>query len=216
MSTLSETDLLKALSWRYATKKFDAAKKIPAATWETLRKAASLTPSSFGLEPYRLIDVVDPKVRATLQPAAYNQTQVVDASHFVVLAIEKGFGEAQIESFLQRSVRDRHVTLESLAGYKGYMEGTLVKGPRAAAIDAWSAHQAYILLGNFMTSAALLGVDSCPMEGIDPSKFDEILGLKAKGLTAVVAAAFGYRSPEDKYAELPKVRKTLDELFVTI
>jgi len=216
MSTISETDLLKALNWRYATKKFDATKHIPDATWETLRKAASLTPSSFGLEPYRLIDVRDPKVRATLQPASWNQTQVVDASHFVVLAMETGFGITQIDSFLARSVRDRHVTLESLAPYKGFMEGTLVKGPRAAGIDHWSALQAYIALGNLLTSAALLGVDSCPMEGIDPPKYDEILGLKAKGLTSLVACAFGYRSSEDKYSELPKVRKTLDELFIIV
>ncbi|HXP91773.1 MAG TPA: NAD(P)H-dependent oxidoreductase [Fibrobacteria bacterium] len=216
MSTLSESELLKALSWRYATKKFDPSKRIPEATWETLRKAASLTASSFGLEPYRVVEIRDPKVRATLQQAAYNQTQVVEASHFIVLAIEKGFGEAQIEGFLRRSVRDRQVTLESLAGYKGYMEGALVKGPRAATIDAWSTHQVYILLGNLLTSAALAGVDACPMEGIDTAKFDEILGLKEKGLTSVAAAAFGYRSSEDKYAQLPKVRKTLDELFLTV
>jgi nitroreductase len=216
MSTISDTDLLKALNWRYATKKFDSTKRIPDASWEAIRNAARLTPSSFGLEPYRLIDVRDPTVRATLQPAAYNQTQVVDASHFLVLAIETGFGASQIESFLARTVRDRHVTLESLEGYKSYMVGTLVKGPRAASIGQWAALQAYILLGNIMTSAALLGVDSCPMEGIDPAKFDEILGLKAKGLASVVACAFGYRSSEDKYAALPKVRKTLDELFVTV
>ena len=216
MSTISDTELLKALNWRYATKKFDSTKRIPDATWEAIRNAARLTPSSFGLEPYRLVDVRDPKVRAALQPAAYNQTQVVDASHFLVLAIEKGFGASQIESFLARTVRDRKVALESLEGYKGYMVGTLVKGPRAATIDEWAALQAYILLGNIMTSAALLGVDACPMEGIDPAKFDEILGLQAKGLTSVVACAFGYRSSEDKYASLPKVRKTLDELFITV
>jgi len=216
MSTISDADLLKALSWRYATKKFDHSKRIPEATWETLRKAASLTASSFGVEPYRLVEVRDPKVREALRAASWNQSQVVDASHFVVLAFEKGFGQPQIDAFLQRTVRDRKVTLESLEGYKSVLEGTLVKGPRAAGIDAWSAHQAYILLGNLLTCAALLGVDACPMEGFDPVKYDEILGLKAKGLASVAVAAFGYRSSEDKYAELPKVRKTLDELFLTV
>lgn len=216
MSTISEADLLKALNWRYATKKFDSTKRIPDATWETIRKAASLTPSSFGVEPYRVIDVRDPKVREALRAAAWNQSQVVDASHFVVMAFENGFGQPQIDAFLQRTVRDRKVTMESLAGYRSILEGTLVQGPRAAVVDTWAAHQAYILLGNMMTSAALLGVDSCPMEGIDPAKFDEILGLKAKGLAAVVTCAFGYRSSEDKYATLPKVRKTLDELFLRV
>jgi nitroreductase len=216
MSTISETDLLKALSWRYATKKFDPSKRIPEATWETLRKAASLTASSFGVEPYRVVEIRDPKVRETLRAAAWNQSQVVEASHFLVLAFEKGFGQPQIDAFLQRTVRDRKVTLESLDGYKSVLEGTLVKGPRSAVIDAWSAHQAYILLGNLLTSAALVGVDACPMEGIDTVKFDEILGLKEKGLSSVAAAAFGYRSSEDKYALAPKVRKTLDELFLTV
>lgn len=216
MSTISETDLLKALNWRYATKKFDATKRIPDATWETIRKAASLTPSSFGLEPYRVVEIRDPKVRETLRAASWNQAQVVEASHYVAIAIESPFGPPQVDSFLERTVRDRGVTLESLAGYRGFIDGSLIHGPRAAVIGSWATFQAYIVLGNLLTAAALLGVDACPLEGIDPPKYDEILGLKAKGLAAVVAAAFGYRSGEDKYAELPKVRKTLDELFVTV
>jgi nitroreductase len=216
MSTISETDLLKALKWRYATKKFDSTKHIPDATWETLRQAASLTPSSYGLEPYRVIEIRDPKVRAALQPVSWNQAQVVDASHYVAIAIETPFGDPQVEGFLERTVRDRGVTLESLAGYKGFIEGDLVKGPRAAVIGPWATAQAYIVLGNLLTSAALLGVDACPLEGLVPAQYDEILGLKTKGLTTVCAAAFGYRSSGDKYASLPKVRKTLDELFLTI
>jgi len=216
MSTITESDLLKTLSWRYATKKFDTVKHIADTTWESLRKAAGLTPSSYGLEPYRLVDVRDAKVREALRAAAWNQAQVTEASHFVVFAIEKPFGQPQVDAFLERTVRDRGVTLESLAGYRKFMEGDLVNGPRAAIIDQWAARQAYIVLGNFMTAAALVGVDSCPLEGLDPAKFDEILGLKEKGLATVCAAAFGYRSADDKYASLPKVRKTLDELFLTV
>lgn len=134
----------------------------------------------------------------------------------MAIAIESPFGAPQVEAFFERTVRDRGVTMESLAGYRGYIEGDLVKGPRAATIGPWATAQAYILLGNLLASAALLGVDACPLEGLVPAQYDEILGLKAKGLTTVCAAAFGYRSSEDKYAELPKVRKTLDELFVTI
>lgn len=212
----TESNLIETLSWRYATKQFDATRKIPDATWETLRKAASLSPSSFGLEPYRLVDVRDPAKRAALRQAAWNQTQVTDASHFVVFAVEVPFGEAQIDAFLGRTVAQRGVTPESLAAYRGMMTGVLVNGPRAKMIHEWAANQAYIVMGNLMAAAAQLGVDSCPMEGLDPAKFDEILGLKEKGLATVCALPLGYRLASDKYATLPKVRKSLDELFLEI
>ncbi|MBK9576652.1 MAG: NAD(P)H-dependent oxidoreductase [Fibrobacterota bacterium] len=212
----TESNLLETLSWRYATKQFDATRKIPEATWETLRKAASLSPSSFGLEPYRLVDVRDPAKRAALRLAAWNQSQVTDASHFVVFAIEVPFGESQIDAFLGRTVAQRGVALESLSAYRGMMMGTLVDGPRAEKIRTWAAEQAYIVLGNLMAAAAQLGVDSCPMEGLDPAKFDEILGLKERGLATVCALPLGYRSTSDKYATLPKVRKPLAELFLEI
>jgi nitroreductase len=216
MSILAESDLLEAQSWRYATKQFDPSRRIPESTWETLRKASSLSPSSYGLEPYRLVDVCDPAVRKRLREFAWNQAQVTDASHFVVFAIESPYGEEQADQFLARVVRERGVTLESLAGYRQAILGDLIHGPRSAKIATWAANQAYIVLGNLMTSAALLGVDSCPLEGLDPVKFDEILELPAKGLRTVSALALGYRLPGDKYATLPKVRKTLDELFLTV
>jgi nitroreductase len=134
----------------------------------------------------------------------------------VVFAMEKPFGTEQIDAFLDRTVKARGVTRESLETYRGMMVGTLVQGPRSAHIDSWAAHQAYIALGNMMAAAAHLDVDSCPLEGLDPAKYDEILGLKEKVLATLCAAAFGYRSSDDKYAALPKVRKPLDELFLTV
>lgn len=212
----TESSLLETLSWRYATKQFDATRQIPEATWETLRKAASLSPSSYGLEPYRLVDVRDPAKRKALREAAWNQPQVTDASHFVVFAIEVPFGEVQVDAFIQRSASQRNVPAESLAGYRGMMIADLVKGPRSEKIRTWESNQAYIVLGNLMAAAAQLGVDSCPLEGLDPVKFDEILGLKEKGLATVCALPLGYRLPSDKYATLPKVRKPLNELFLEI
>ncbi|MBK8801991.1 MAG: NAD(P)H-dependent oxidoreductase [Fibrobacteres bacterium] len=212
----TEQQLLETLSWRYATKQFDPSRKIPDATWEVLRKAASLSPSSFGLEPYRLVDVRDPAKREALRQAAWNQSQVTDASHFVVFAVEVPFGVAQIDAFMARTVAQRGVAPESLAAYRAMMVGTLVEGPRAQKIHTWSSNQAYIVLGNLMAAAAQLGVDSCPLEGLDPVKFDEILGLKEKGLATVCALPLGYRLATDKYASLPKVRKPLGELFLEI
>jgi nitroreductase len=212
----TEQQLLETLSWRYATKQFDPTRKIPDATWEVLRKAASLSPSSYGLEPYRLVDVRDPAKRAALRAVAWNQPQVTDASHFVVFAIESKFGESQVDAFIQRSAAQRGVPADSLAAYRGMMMGDLVEGPRAAKIRTWESNQAYIVLGNLMAAAAQLGIDSCPMEGLDPDKFDEILGLKEKGLETVCALPLGYRLDSDKYASLPKVRKQLGELFLEI
>ncbi|HNY29369.1 MAG TPA: NAD(P)H-dependent oxidoreductase [Fibrobacteria bacterium] len=212
----AESRLLEILSRRYATKQFDSSRQILDSTWEALRKAASLSPSSYGLEPYRLVDVRDPAKRQALRAAAWNQPQVTDASRLVVFAIESPFGKAQVDAFIARTAAQRGVPVESLEGYRGVMVGDLVEGPRAAKIRTWASNQAYIVLGNLMAAAAQLGVDSCPLEGLDPVKFDEILGLKELGLETVCALPLGYRLETDKYASLPKVRKPLSELFLTI
>lgn len=212
----TESQLLEVLSRRYATKQFDSSRHILDATWDALRKAASLTPSSYGLEPYRLVDVRDPAKRQALRAVAWNQPQVTDASHLVVFAIESPFGKAQVDAFVARSAAQRGVPAENLEGYRKMMMSDLVEGPRAAKIRTWASNQAYIVLGNLMAAAAQLGVDSCPLEGLDPVKFDEILGLKELGLETVCALPLGYRLETDKYATLPKVRKPLEELFHTV
>jgi nitroreductase len=96
--------------------------------------------------------------------------------------------------------------VETLAGYKGFIMGDVINGPRAKIASEWAMRQLYIALGNFMTSAAMLGIDTCPLEGIQPPEYDKILGLEAKGFATTVAAAAGYRAADDKYATLPKVR----------
>ena len=205
-TTISPDALIHQLEWRYATKQFDATRKIEPETWKTLEDALVLTPSSYGLQPYKFIVVTDPGLRAKLRPASWGQSQIEDASHLVVFTIKKSMGENHISHFLDRVAEVRDVSKDSLEGYKGFMMGDLVNGPRAAIIDQWAARQAYIALGNFMTSAALLGVDTCPMEGIDPAQYDTILGLEADGYATVCVCAAGYRSPDDKYAKLKKVR----------
>jgi nitroreductase len=210
---LAPEDLLKAQAWRYATKKFDPGKKIPPEVWSALEQALVLTPSSYGLQPWKFVVVTDPELKARLRPASWKQAQVEDCSHHVVFLAKERITEADLDHFLARTAQVRGQSLDSLAGYKGYMMGDLVQGPRAAEIAEWAARQVYIALGNFMTSAALLGVDTCPMEGLEPDKYDEILGLKGTGWRTVVACPAGYRADGDKYAAAPKVRFPLEEVI---
>jgi len=197
--------LMAALRWRYATKSFDAEKKIPQDVFDALLDALVLTPSSFGIQPWKFIVVQDPAIRAELQPASWNQLQVTEASHFVVLAAREAVAAAQVDAWIAHIAKVRGVPETSLADYRGRMTGFL------AAMDdgqkfAWASRQTYIALGQLMTSAALLAVDACPMEGISPPAYDQILGLADSGYRTVVACALGYRSADDKYASVPKSR----------
>ncbi len=216
MATISSADLITQLSWRYAVKTFDATRTITPAQWETLLQALELSPSSYGLEPWKFIHIQDQEVRKRLQAAAWGQTKVVDASHFLVLAIVKDFGMPGVDAFIRRTAEVRKVPVSTLEGYKGQIVGDLVSGPRKAIINEWSARQLYIALGTLLTSAAVLGIDACPMEGFDIAKFDEILGLPAKGLSARVCCALGFRSADDKYASAAKVRFTRAQVLEVV
>ena len=206
MNTIAPETLISRLEWRYATKRFDPGKKIPDATWRTLEDALVLAPSSFGLQPFKFVVVTDPALKAKLRPACWDQPQLTECSHAVIFARRLTTTEADIDRFVARIAEVREVTKESLAVYRGYMTGALVGGPLEPIADPWAARQAYIALGAFLTSAALLGVDACPMEGFLPEKVDEVLGLTGTGFGSVVIATAGYRSAEDKYASLAKVR----------
>ncbi len=216
MSTINSKQLLEQLNWRYATKQFDPNRKISAADWATIEDALTLSPSSGGLQPLKFIVVTDPAMRAKLSPASYGQRQVTEASHLVVFASKLNFSEADVDEFIKRISTVRGAPVESLAPFREMLVGGIVKSMDEAARNAWARNQAYIALGNLLTSAALLGIDACPMEGFDRGQFDEILGLKAKGYASAVIATVGYRSPEDKYAAAPKVRFTKDRLFINV
>ena len=215
MSAISSTELLKQLNWRYATKKFDSTRSISAEDWQALEHVLVLTPSSFGLQPWKFVVVTDLGIRQQLVAHSWNQTQVVEASHLVVLAIKKDLGPPEIDRYLARMAEVRGSSLESLAGLRKMLIGSLVP-PKGFEINEWATRQAYIALGNFLTAAAMLGIDTCPMEGFVPAQYDEILGLPEKGLTAAVACAAGYRAADDKYAALPKVRFPASKLIVHI
>ena len=210
---VSNDTLLAQLNWRYATKKFDPTKRIPDSDWAALEQALILTPTSYGLQPYKFLILTDPALRARLVPASWGQTQPVDCSHYVVFAARAQNTEADVDRYIARMAEVRGAAPEALAGFKKVLMGDVVDGPRGQVALEWAARQAYIALGNFMTSAALVGVDTCPMEGFEPAKYDEILGLPAQGFRAVVACAAGYRAADDKYAALPKVRFPASEII---
>ena len=213
MTPITPDHLLEAQNWRYATKQFDASKKIPAATWQALEQTLILSPSSYGLQPWQFFVVTNPDLRAKLRPHSWNQAQITDASHLVVFAIPEKIDIPYMEKYLARIAEVRGVTLESLGFYRDMMMADVIAGPRQSWVREWAARQLYIALGNFMTSAALIGIDTCPIEGLDPREYDAILDLPAKGYNAVVACAAGYRADTDKYATLPKVRFEKSDLL---
>ncbi len=204
------------MQWRYATKVFDAAKKIPADIWSALEQTLVLTPTSYGLQPYHFLMVQDATKREALVPHSWGQRQVADCSHFVVFTARTEMKEADVDRLIQRSSAVRGIPAESLATYRGMMLSDIVNGPRGKTAHEWAARQSYIALGNLMTAAALLGVDACPMEGINPVEYDKILGLSGTGYKTVVALALGYRAANDKYAALAKIRYEAAELVKVI
>jgi nitroreductase len=216
MSTINTEQLLSQLNWRYATKQFDPNRKISSHDWAALEEALLLTPSSGGLQPWKFIVVTDPVMRAKLLPASYRQAQITDASHLVVFAAKKNFSETDVDAFINHTAATRGVSAESLAPFRGMLVGGIVQSMDANARDAWARNQTYIALGNLLTSAALLGIDACPMEGFDRAQYDDILGLKEKGFSTAVIATVGYRASIDKYASAPKVRFPKEQVFTRI
>lgn len=203
-AAVSPDELVSALKWRYSVKKFDPAAKIPAAAWKALEESLVLSPSSYGLQAWKFFVVDDKALRAKLQPVSWGQSQIVDADKLVVFAVRKDFGEADVDRFIERICEVRRVPKEALESYKGMMMKSASQPPEKVA--AWLTRQVYIALGVFLTAAAALGVDACPMEGLDKDEYDRILGLPEKGWHAVFAATAGTRAADDAYAKAAKVR----------
>jgi nitroreductase len=213
---MNAQELLRCLEWRYATKIFDPSKKISAADWKALEEALVLSPSSYGLQPWKFLVVTDRDVREKLITHSWGQKQVVDCSHYVVFLGANDVALKDVERWVKRMAEVKGVPTEALKTYQDMMVSDLVQGPRHAWIAEWAARQVYIALGNFMTSAAVMGIDTCPMEGLDPVQYDKILGLQGSGYSTRVACAAGYRSASDKYAQAPKIRYKHDEVLRAI
>ena len=212
LSTVSTPEsVIQQLQWRYATKKFDPTKKIPDDTWKALEQSLVLAPSSFGLQPWKFFVVRNPEIRSQLLAHSLGQAQVVDASHLVVFAIKKDLDAAYVDRYVERMAEVQQTSVDNLQKFAGVVKGFMEKPPLPLDINEWSSRQLYIALGEFMTVAAMLGVDTCPMEGLVPSKYDEVLGLPAQGYKTVAACPAGYRAADDHSASRPKIRfKTED------
>lgn len=204
---------LESLHWRYATKRYDTTKKLSDEQRHLIMEALRLSPSSFGLQPWKFIHVSDPELRKKLSEAAWHQPQVTEASDFFVLCSLAEMNEAHIDRFIQSIIEQRHVSLESLAGFRAMLIGAAQNRSLPEQAE-WNARQTYLALGFALAVAAENHIDASPMEGFDPKKFDEILGLEKLGLRSRVMLAVGFRSPDDVTQTLPKVRFDRTEAFI--
>lgn len=202
-------------NWRYATKKFDATKKITTEDLDILKEAIRLSSSSYGLQPYKVILVENPELRAKIQPSAWGQSQIVEASHVIVFANEINFGTTEIDNYIKNASETRAIPAESLKGYADFMKANITALSEDTRND-WTAKQTYLALGNLLNAAAELKIDVTPMEGFVPAEVNEILGLEALGLNATLIATLGYRHEDDATQYYKKVRKSNEDLFITL
>ena len=204
---------LEALHWRYATKKFDSTRQLSENQLSGLLEAVRMSPSSYGLQPYKILVVTDPELRRQIRAVSWNQSQVTEASHLLIFAHRTDFGPELIDSYLEEVAETRGTAREALAGYGEFMKSKLL-GQSPGQKASWSARQAYIALGTLLSAAAEFRIDVCPMEGFEPARVNQILGLDAQHLSAVLMAPVGFRSEADASRLNPKVRRSHESLFV--
>lgn len=205
-------EIINDLEWRYATKKFDLDKKITDSDLDGLLESLRLSPSSFGLQPWKFIVVSNKELRAELKTHAWNQSQITDASHLIVLCAKKDIHEKDIDEYINEISIVRGISLADLAGFKEVLIGYR-KNATNEFISNWTKRQVYIAFGFLMATAARKNIDSCPMEGFDNEKFDKLLGLNNSGYCSVAVCALGYRAGDDSYADLKKVRFGKERVF---
>lgn len=203
------------LNWRYACKEFDKTKKISDEDFDTLLETLRLTASSFGLQLWNFVVIKNDKLREKLVEKSWGQRQVADASHLIVLCIKMDATESDIDAYIEDIAKTRKIERETLSGFKNMLMGFVSK-KTIEQKHAWMKDQVYIALGTLLTVCANMRIDSCPMEGISPKGFSEVLDLESKGLKAVLACPVGYRSENDKYATLAKVRFPKEQVVTII
>ncbi len=206
---------LASQQWRYATKKFDSSKKISETDLAQLKEAVRLSTSSYGLQPYTVFIVENPELRAQIQPVAWGQSQIVEASHLFVFASKTSVSPEDIDKYLQNICDTRSLPEGAMNGYGDFMKAKL-NTLTTEQIAVWTSKQTYLALGNLINAAADLKIDATPMEGFEPEKVNAILGLDKLGLHASLIATVGYRHEADANQHAKKARKPLTELFVTL
>ena len=209
-------NLIESLEWRYATKKMDTTRAVPQDKLDRIIEAARLAPTSSGLQPFEIIAVTNPEVRSRIASIAWNQAQVTDGSHLLVFAAWDNYTADRINHMFDLTNEVRGFKNEGWENYRAMLLKTYPQ--REAEVNyQHAARQAYIALGVALVAAANEGVDSTPMEGFDPAKLDEILGLRERGLRSVVILPLGYRQEEgDWLVKLKKVRRPLDQFLTEV
>lgn len=207
------THILDDLAWRYATKKFDTEQKLSDEQLETIQEALRLTPSSFGLQPWKFILIENPELRNTLKEHSWGQSQITDASHLLVLCRVEKLDQEFVDLFFNDMKETTGSKEEDIQWYKNMVSG-FVENLDDTHAKIWSEKQIYIALWNIMTVLATMKIDSCPMEWFDSAKYDEVLQLKEKWLASSVILPIGFRASDDAYAHHPKVRFDTEDLFI--
>lgn len=213
--TVAESTIIDALNWRYATKKFDPNRKVSPEDMDTLKEALRLSASSMGLQPYRFLHITDPEVRKQLREVSFDQPQITDASEMIVFAAKAAYTDADIDDFLEESQKRRGYTDDQIADRKKSIRKH-VDGFEGEELPNWTSRQLYIAVGQLLTTAAMMRIDACPMEGIKAPEYGRILKLDEKDLKAFAVVTLGYRSEEDSLAKEPKIRLPREILFEKI
>ncbi len=206
--------LIEALEWRYACKKFDTDKRISDTNLETILDSIQLTPSSYGLQPIKVLLIETKELREQIKPIAWNQAQVVDASHLLVFCHYTALSESYVDQHVSLMANTRNLPIEKLHGFGTHVKSSIATMD-ADHVNQWTGKQTYIALGQVLLSCALLKIDATPMEGFDRRALDNLLDLSKDGLSSSLLCPIGYRHAEDPYIALKKVRKTKDALFET-
>lgn len=204
-------EIIEKLNWRYATKMFDPTKKITDNDLSVLKESIRLSPTSYGLQPFQIVIVENPEIREELKSASWGQPQITDASHLLVFTVKNKINNDDVHSFVDNIVSTRNIERQSVGQY----EDTMIRVVESLTDDqkkSWITNQIYITLGFLLNTAAMLEIDACPMEGFNKSKYDEILGLT--DTSSVVVCTLGYRSENDQFQSMKKVRKSESEIFV--
>ncbi|WP_106792941.1 NAD(P)H-dependent oxidoreductase [Aquimarina sp. Aq78] len=208
-------NIIESLHWRYATKKFDNKKILSQEKIDILTEAFNLTATSYGLQPLKLVVIKNKDLQKELTPHSWNQQQVADASHVLVFCIEKTIGEQYISKYFDNVKEIRDTPEEILKPFKEQLVDSFTY-KSSEEISNWAAKQAYLALGNILTVCAIEKIDSCPMEGFIPEKYDEVLNLNDLGLTSVLVLPIGYRAEDDMFSEFKKVRRPIKDTIITI
>jgi nitroreductase len=208
-------NIIDALEWRYAVKKFNEEALLSEHQLEAVKKAFNLSASSYGLQPYKLVMLQNKALQERLLPHSYNQKQVVQAAAVLVFCIRKDIDSSYIDGYFGLIASARGQSPESLDGYKNFMKSTLV-GKTPAEMSLWATNQVYLNMGTLLTACAAMEIDSCPMEGFSPAGYNQVLELDKMGLEAVLVMPIGIRASDDSVAILKKVRKPLEEAVITI